>query len=139
MANVVPVTASVLKSDSGQKLEGIAGETITAGQVLYKSSADQKLYKAEANDTLAKAAVVGVALNGASAGQPVDYVNKDKELALGSATLVVGTVYVLSATAGAICPVDDLVTTDRVTVIGVGVAANKIHLAIAATVAEIPA
>jgi predicted transcriptional regulator len=128
MANVAPVVGSVIASAAAVKKDGTAGEAIIQGDVLYKSSSDSKLYKADSNDTAAKAVVVGVALNAASAGQPVDYAEKDAALELGATTVTVGTVYVLSPTAGKMMPVDDLATGDRVTVLGVGVATNKIML-----------
>src|SRR3954467_13132210 len=102
MANLTVTAASVLASSTALKLQGIAGETITAGQPLYKNAtASNRLKLADANASAATSAVVGIALNSASAGQPVTYVYDDNAFTPG-ATLTVGQAYCVSATAGAI-------------------------------------
>ena len=64
-ANVVPGTDADIA-------HGIAGETITAGQPVYRSSTDGKWYKADSNSGTAEARVpLGIALCGSSASQPV--------------------------------------------------------------------
>jgi predicted transcriptional regulator len=101
--------------------EYLAGETITAGMAVYLKSSDSRLWKAQADGTAAEAAFVGVALNGASAGQPVQ-VQSGGEITIG-ATVAIGTVYVVATTAGGIAPVADLISTNYVTVVGVGTTA----------------
>jgi hypothetical protein len=59
---------------------------------------------------------VGIALNGASSGQPVEYVIEDPAFTPGG-TLVVGEIYVLSDTAGGIMPISDLEAGDYPTVL----------------------
>ncbi len=54
--------------------------------------------------------VVGVALNAASAGQPVTF-QQYGNITIG-ATVATGTAYYVSATAGGICPEADLTTGD---------------------------
>ena len=124
MANLSITAANVLASAAAQKERGTAGATITAGQPLYKDSSDSdKLKPAQA--TASKQGFVGIALNGAASGQPVEYVTRDTELTIG-ATVAVGIVYVLSATAGAICPHADLTTGDYGVVVGIGISTTKI-------------
>src|SRR5581483_1775072 len=107
-ASVVPYTSPVpLYSD------GTAGATITAGQPVYLDSATNTYKLSLAAGTATEATAAGIAVNGASAGQPVR-IQTSGDLDLG-ATLTVGRVYVLSANAGKIAPVTDLASTNRVT------------------------
>ncbi|MBV9549103.1 MAG: hypothetical protein JO256_05450, partial [Alphaproteobacteria bacterium] len=83
-ANVVPGTDADIA-------HGIAGETITAGQPVYRSSTDGKWYKADSNSGTAEARVpLGIALCGSSASQPVS-VQKSGTITIG-ATVTAGTV-----------------------------------------------
>lgn len=111
---------------------GIAGETITAGQPVYKNSADSnRLYRSSAL-VLAQAQVVGIALHGASAGQPLAYATGG-DINLGGSTMVLGTVYVVSgANVGGIAPSADLDagTTWYATVLGVSSSATNLKLAL---------
>lgn len=126
MADLSVTAASVLASASAQTSEGIAGATITAGQPLYADAADSgKLKPAQA--TSAKNAAVGVSLHGASSGQPIKYATRDAGFTPG-ATLVVGTVYCVSAAAGGISPFDDMTTGDYVTVLGVAATTSVMKL-----------
>lgn len=115
------ITASqVIPSSNAAIQKGTAGATITAGQPLYKDADTKELHPA-LNDTLIHATVVGIAANGASDGQPVQYVSRDPALQLGAAAGVAeGDLLVLSGTAGGICPLADVVTGDFLCVIGVG-------------------
>lgn len=113
MANLSVTAASVLASATALTGAGIAGATITAGQPIYKDTADSnKLKLADANASAATAVVEGIALNGAATGQPVSFVYQDDVFTPGG-TLVVGETYVVSATAGSLCPIADLTTGDR--------------------------
>ena len=134
----VSVTASGVLPESGAEIQsGYAGATITAGQALYKDSSDSNSLKpADADDTSAKATVVGIALNSASDGQPVDYQTRGN-IDIGG-TVTVGTVYVLSGTAGGICPAADLATGDYTSIIGVGVDADSIKLGILNSGVQVP-
>lgn len=98
MANLSITAANVRVSEFADIRDATAGESVTAGQALYISSSDGKAYKADAT-TLAKSRVVGICLNQAAADQPIKYVAEDRDFTPG-ATMVSGSVYVLSATAG---------------------------------------
>lgn len=84
-----------------------AGATLTAGVPVYQG-ADDLFYPADANGADPLFKVVGIAENGASAGQPVSIVTEDPYFTPGFSMLV-GDVYILSGNAGMIAPVGDLV------------------------------
>lgn len=127
----VAVTATQLLPTADTVLEdGIAGEAIAQGDWLYKKAADQRLWKADNNAAAAEAAeVIGQAMVAcAAAAQPMRYGRGGTITQGAAATIVSGTVYVLSATPGKACPAADLASGNRVTILGVGNAANGIQL-----------
>jgi hypothetical protein len=109
-ANVVPGAGAVI-------LNGIAGATITAGQVVYLDPADNRYKLADCDNA---SAIIrdarGIAVNGASTGQPLG-VQIGGELALG-ATLTAGEAYYLSPIAGGIAPRADILSGDNTVLIG---------------------
>lgn len=111
MADLAVVSGSVEKVYGGEAT-GIAGATITAGQGCYRNPADGFLYPARA-DTQVHANLIGVALNGASAGQTVTLLRgglQPAQVNLGVQGAV-GTAYFVAAdTAGAFAPFADLVS-----------------------------
>lgn len=138
MADLTITAAQVLKSTGAVVETGNAGETITQGQSVYRKAADKEIYKADANVTAAEAAAVGIALNSAADGQPIKF-QTDGSITLGAgAAPVEGTVYVVSATAGGIAPVADLVSTNYVTTLGVGNGSNGIDMILKATGSQVP-
>lgn len=117
------ITASEVTPGSGAVIAyAIAGEAITAGQAIYLDASDNNEAKlAQADGTAAQAACVGVAINGAAAGQTVGYV-KQGDVNLDTAALTgaaKGEVTSLGATAGGLYPNEDVQTTEYVTVVGV--------------------
>jgi hypothetical protein len=120
----ISVTAANVAFVSGSKRTLNAAETITAGQTLYETSSGTWA-KGDNNDTAAKAVVGGIALNGASSGQPVTAALPGSVINMG-ATLTVGGVYVQSATAGGVAPVADIVSTNYVTILGVALTAANL-------------
>ena len=121
--DVVPVAGAYSSSS------GIAGATITAGQVLYLDAVTTTLKLADNNVDAATAAVVGVALHGATSGQPIEYATSGS---LTFSTMVVGETYIVSGTAGAIAPVADI-STGRVSYVGYASTATNLVLTIRAT------
>lgn len=120
-ADLVVTAANVVKATvSGytyRGARGIAGATITAGQVVYKDASDSDKIKLADNDTSsATAAAVGIAMHAALAGQPIEYCESGP-VSFG-AILTAGHIYVLSSTAGAICPHADLAAADYSTRLG---------------------
>lgn len=126
MADLTVTAASVLHS-AGTKETGIAGETITAGMAVYLKSSDSKLWKAQADGTAAEAAAVGIALHAALAGQPLVYAANGATINIG-ATTSKATVYVVSAAAGAVAPIADLVSTNYITHLGYATATDGTFL-----------
>jgi hypothetical protein len=98
------------------------GEAITQGNAVYQSTTDSKYYKADA-DAAATAIAAGIALTPGSTdgvgliAQPSTVAGRS--LVNLGATLTVGQVYVVSATAGNVAPYADLTTGDFVTILGV--------------------
>ena len=109
MADLSITAASFVPGANAKFRQGVAGETITQGQTLYLKASDNRLWKADANASAEASLIVGLAANAASAGQPVDYVFEDDDLTVG-ATLTTTSVYIASATAGAIAPSADAAT-----------------------------
>lgn len=125
MANLTRTAANVRLMSAGPISPGTSGEAITQGDPLYFDTAG-KLKKCQADGTAAEADCKAIALSAASAADmDVAYFAPGADIDLG-ATLTVGETYVVSATAGAICPVGDLVSGDYVTILGIATAANKL-------------
>lgn len=120
MADLTVTASQVLPGAGARFADGTAGVAVTAGQVVYQSTSDTMLLADADAGTPAAANGRGIALNGASIGQPVR-IQTEGTITLGAgAAPVKGTIYVLSGTAGGICPAADLASGDRVTVLGVG-------------------
>jgi hypothetical protein len=119
------VTAANVALVSGNSESGTAGATITAGQAVYLDSADSRLKLCDAGAATTDD-LYGIALHASLAGQPLA-VQRAGVINLG-ATLVVGEVYMISETAGAICPVADIVAGDFVTMVGVALTAANLQL-----------
>jgi hypothetical protein len=114
-ANVKPVTSG---GNPSQTRKVVWGATIAQGNPVYRDDADGKWKLADNNVSalLAGSKGFGVALTAGSDGQP-GLVHVGGDINLGG-TLVVGETYALSATAGALCPIADVVTTNFATVLG---------------------
>lgn len=109
MANL-SITAGNVDWQSGTRpVDGYGGATITRGQVLYlNSNLRYVLADASAANT---AAVAGIAVTDGTNGGIMKVALAGARINIG-ATTVAGTPYVLSATAGAICPYADLLSTE---------------------------
>jgi hypothetical protein len=84
------------------------------------------VYLSDANASATTKAITGIALNGAAIGQPVS-VQTSGTITIG-ATVAVGTIYVVSATAGGIAPSTDLASTWGTIIIGVADTTGTIKL-----------
>lgn len=126
MADLSVTAASVLKYSDAKVTYGICGAAIAQGQSVYLDSAG--LWQlADANASAILAATGGIALNTTTA------INQDITVLVGGswnpgATVVVGKVYVQSATPGGIAPVTDLTTGWFTTVLGIGITTSKITM-----------
>lgn len=121
MADLVVTAASVLKGNSAATKSGTAGAAITAGMSVYLDTSGN-LIGCEKDQTAAEAECVGIALNDAATGQPVEYQTRG-EIDVG-AVLTLGETYMVGAGAGGIAPVVDVIATEFATVIGVASAAG---------------
>jgi hypothetical protein len=108
---------SVVAGENASRDSGVAGEAITAGQAIYRSSTTRKWMKADSNSATAEARkATGIALNGAALDQPLQ-VQKSGDITIG-ATLTAGTAYYLSDTPGGICPLADVGAGEYVCLLG---------------------
>ncbi|NDE15348.1 hypothetical protein EBZ80_10500 [bacterium] len=124
MANYTFTAADITADASATIKNGTAGDTITAGQAVYLKLDDSRKVWRASKGAAASAIVAGIALNSASAGQPVFYCERGI-VNVTSGQVAVGAVVVLS-TAGGLSPAADLASGNRVCVVGVGLASNKI-------------
>lgn len=108
------ITATAVTAGASAKVEhGTAGATITAGQVVYKEAASATFKLADSDSATAEVKdAIGIALNGAAAGQPVA-VAKSGDVTM-NAVLTAGSAYYLSETPGGIQPAADLAGEDVV-------------------------
>lgn len=127
MADITITAANVLAASNAERDQGIAGETITAGKPIYLNSTTNRWMLADSNAASAEARQAkAIALNGASAGQPVAF-QKSGDITIG-ATLVAGTAYFLSDTPGGICPLADVGSGEYVVLIGIAKSTSVLQL-----------
>jgi hypothetical protein len=129
MADLTITAANVLAGSGSKKVNGTAGATVTAGQVVYLDSATDT-YKLADNDsgTAAVRSPAGIALHASLSGQPLTILTAGS-ITIG-ATTAIGTVYCLSSTAGGICPSADIATGDYNTILGIGTSVTAINVKI---------
>ncbi len=103
MVDISLTAANVVAGTNSIKEAGIAGETIAAGKVVYKSSTTRKWMLADSNSATAEASPGDRnRAQWCSLNQPVD-VHKSGDITIGG-TITAGTAYYLSDTPGGICP-----------------------------------
>lgn len=108
MADLSLSAASVAPSAGWLFKDGTAGATITAGQSIYEDASDGgKAKLADANASAAAADTAGIALHGASSGQPIRY-QIAGDISIGTTAMEVGKIFVQSANAGGIAPSTDM-------------------------------
>jgi hypothetical protein len=128
MANRSITAASVLPSAAATIQRLTAGAAITAGQVLYKDPTTGNAFLASASAGTIQTPI-GIAVNNAAIGQPVNFVALDPAFQPGYATSVGETTY-LSETAGAICSLSDLTTGDQPVILLLGTGSATASLSI---------
>jgi hypothetical protein len=120
MANITQTPANVTVIGEVGTIDRVTGgESITQGMPVYLASTGRWLQH-DANTAAAASSQQGIAMQPCS-GDGVKFgicKTKGATINLG-ATLVKGTVYVVSATKGAICPQADLTTGDYVQILGI--------------------
>lgn len=136
MTDISITATGVLPGDSAEVEHGYFGASVTAGQVVYKDS-DGTYKLADANSaTAAVREPYGIALNGGASGQPAA-IQKRGKITIGG-TVVVGKVYVLSATPGGVAPIDDLTTGHYTATLGIGISSTQIDMRIHASGVAVP-
>lgn len=117
MADISVTASAVLAASTAEKEHGVAGATITAGQVVALNTTTGKYVLADADGAAGIDRPRGIALNGASDGQPLAIV-KAGDVTF-NAVLTAGVSYFLSPTPGGIAPRADVLTADIVTHLGI--------------------
>jgi len=117
MADISITAANVVAGSDAVRESGTAGATVTAGQLVYLDTSDMKYKLADSNGASALRVPNGIALNGASNGQPLS-IQKGGDITIGG-TLTAGVAYYLSDTPGGICPVADLGSGEYPCIVGI--------------------
>ena len=107
-ADLSITTTSFVPGARAKSNIGIAGATITIGQLLYFDSTAGTWKLADADASATASLVQAIAGSAAAAGQPVIYITEDDDLTLGATLSMSTPVYVLSGTAGGIAPSADI-------------------------------
>jgi len=135
MADLTVTATGVVPADANTVIaRGTAGANITAGQPVYLD-ATNKIQPA-ANTSAVTAAVVGIAVNAASNGQPIEYVVSGNLTLPVTGNLTLATVYVMGNLAGAISPsvdLDNSTNTRFGTVLGIATSATNLLVGILAS------
>lgn len=128
MPDLAVTAANVLKSASGNSDIGVAGATITQGQVLYIDTADSnKLKLADADAASPAYVVAGIAECAASAGQPIVYRTFDTAFVPGFTALAGDTIWLSDTPGGMTKTFSELEALDHITVLGVMTSATVMN------------
>jgi hypothetical protein len=133
MADIALNAGSIVPGANAVISRGTAAGSVVAGNAVIANAGGS--IQVATTQSAGSAAVIGLAVNAASPGQPVDY-QTSGDLAFGSNSgLAPGTVVMLSPTVGGgrIAPTTDLASshgTAQVTLIGVATSPANLRLAI---------
>ena len=128
MANLTPAVASVAASADASIVQGKSGATIPQGRPVYLNSSGRYVL-ADTDVDAATANVAGITLNSTTDGQPIDIITAGT-LTVGSVSVIVGGVYVLSGDVGLFADVGDLASGDFTTILGIGLTSTTIKISI---------
>lgn len=124
-ANVQKVTTG---SNPTKVARGVAGASITAGQPLYRDTADSgKLKPADTNASAVAATVVGIALHAAASGQPIEYA-VDGDVTFGAILTLAETYIAGAGTAGDINPIGDLASGWYANILGIAISTSVLRM-----------
>lgn len=127
MADLTITAANVVAGSGATKVNGTAGATVTAGQVVYKDSTTDTFKLADCNSaTAAVRSPYGIALHASLANQPLTVLTAGP-VTIG-ATMTAGVAYYLSGTAGGIAPVADLTTGDYPVILGIATSTTVLNV-----------
>jgi hypothetical protein len=137
MADLVITPGNVVAGANATKVQGIAGEGVTAGQAIARDSTTRKLLRADNNAANADLRTpIGIALHAASLDQPL-MIQTEGDINLGAA-LTVAAPYFLGDALGGICPVADLTSGEFVTSLGIASSASNFKMKIHVSGAAVP-
>ena len=128
MAALTIAPASVAYISGPSLPDQVAGEAFNAGASLYQGDTGY-WFKAQADGTAVEAGAnnTGIALATADgAGARVTIALPGATVSVGAG--VAGVVYVIGAVAGQLVPVADMVATNKVTPVALGIGSNKLQL-----------
>jgi hypothetical protein len=129
MADLAITAASVLPGTGAKIVEGTAGASVTAGQVVYLDSSANSYKLADCNSaTAAVRSPAGIALHASATGQPLAVATAGP-VTIG-ATLTAGVAYYLSGTPGGIRPVADNTTGDYPVILGIATSTTVLNVKI---------
>lgn len=127
MTDITITAASVLAGAGATVRDVTSGATVVAGKTVVKDPATGKYVLSDSNHaTAALRDVDGIALNGASDGQPMRIL-EGGPITIGG-TVTAGVAYYLSDTPGGICPVADVGSGERSVLIGMATSASVIEV-----------
>ena len=137
MADQTVTAANVKTSRQPRRVK--FGAEIGRGQLLYKDTADNEYKKMQADQSalIAGSADAGIAVCDSGDDQYGLIISEDPAFEPGF-TAVEGEVYAASVNDGLICLHSDLVSTNNVTIVGVGNSDGTLDLNIDATGAVVP-
>jgi hypothetical protein len=117
MTDISITAANVVAGAGAKAVNGTAGATITPGQVVYLDSATETYKLADCDSATAEVrSPAGIALHGASTGQPLRVLTAG-DITIGG-TMTAGVAYYLSPTPGGIAPVADVLSGDHTVIVG---------------------
>lgn len=127
MADLSITVANTVAGSGAKKVNGTAGATITAGQVVYLDSATNTYKLADCNSaTAAVRSPAGIALHASLANQPLT-ICAAGPLTLG-ATMTAGVAYYLSGTLGGVRLVVDNTTGDYPVLLGIATSTTVLNV-----------
>lgn len=130
MADLNISAESVVAGSNASKLHGFLGNSVSAGQVLYKSATTSLWLLADANGaTEVIRRAIGIALNGGAVNQPV-VIQTAGDITFGT-IMDAGTSYYLSSDPGGICPLADVGAGEYVVHLGIAKSATLFAIDIA--------
>jgi len=133
MTDISITAANVVAGSNATRESGTAGEAITAGQTVYKSSTTGKYMLADSNSATAEARTPrGIALNGAALNQPLQIL-RGGDITIGATLDPEAPAYYLSDTPGGICPVADVGDGEYFCLIGLAKSASVLAVNIQAS------
>jgi len=131
MADITQTAANVRPFSGARTLTVTAATTVVGGDLVYKDTTDSNKYRPCDSSAAASAIIAGMALTNSSDTEEL-VIQLGGEVNPGG-TVAVGEVYSCSSNAGKIAPNSDVASGNFGSIFGIGIAANKILMAITNT------